>query len=250
MDNFSSALNSLESLTKAYDIFVPSLNKKVKFKGLTTKQQKDAVKTALDKNITGLTFSNLLNKIISENSLEKNVYLLTDRNYIVTALRVLSLSTKVTVEEEEKDISFVTNFNLPLPEELKKLDISDDNVLISVSIPTLEKDTFVNNETRKKLAPLPDDDNFAKESLGEVYVNELIKYLDKVSVTAGGNVNVIVMNDLTFDQKTQLVEKLPLNINTKLVNYINNVKAFEKKYFTSPSGEELDINIDPTLFTV
>ena len=76
MDNFTSALSSLENLTKSFDVFVPSLNKKVKFKGLTTKQQKEAVKTALDKNITGITFSNLLNQVIKENSLEKNNFLI------------------------------------------------------------------------------------------------------------------------------------------------------------------------------
>jgi len=250
MDSFSSALTSLDNLAKIYDIFVPSLNKKVKFKGLTTKQQKEAVKTALDKNITGLTFSNLLNKIIAENSTEKNTYLLPDRNFIVTALRVLSLSNKLQVEDEEVDLSFVPNFNTPLPEELKKAELIDENVSISVSIPTLEKDSFVNNETRKKLAPLPDDDNFAKESIGEVYVNELIKYIDKVSVSDGANVSVVVLNELSFDQKVQLVEKLPLNVNSKLVDYINKVKAFEKKYFITPAGQELDVSIDPTLFTV
>jgi len=250
MDSFSSALTSLDNLAKIYEIFVPSLNKKVKFKGLTTKQQKEAVKTALDKNITGLTFSNLLNKIIVDNSTEKNTYLLPDRNYIVTALRVLSLSNKLQLEEGEVDLSFVPSFNTPLPEDFKKAELVDENVSITVSIPTLEKDSFVNNETRKKLAPLPDDENFAKESIGEVYVNELIKYIDKVSVSDGANVSVVVLNDLTFDQKVQLVEKLPLNVNSKLVDYINKVKSFEKKYFTTPTGQELDVTIDPTLFTV
>ena len=66
MEKLSTALNSLDSLTKSYEIFVPSLNRKVKFKGLNTKQQKDAVKSALEKTSAGLSFSLLLNSILKE----------------------------------------------------------------------------------------------------------------------------------------------------------------------------------------
>ena len=249
MDNFTSALSSLENLTKSFDVFVPSLNKKVKFKGLTTKQQKEAVKTALDKNITGITFSNLLNQVIKENSLEKNNYLLTDRSYIVTTLRVLSLSKNITIDEKTVDLSFVPSQNIPLPNELRTQELAEDNIKLNVSIPSLEKDTFVNNETRKKLAPLPDNDDFAKESIGEVFINELIKYIDSLTIIDGQQPTTIVFNELTFDQKLQIVEKLPLNLNTKLVEFINNTKTFEKKYFTY-KGHALDIELDPTLFTV
>jgi len=249
MDTFTSAISSLESLTKTYDIFVPSLNKKVKFKGLTTKQQKEAVKTALDKNITGITFSNLLNQVIKENSLENNNYLLADRSYIITTLRVLSLSKTFTVDDKTVDLSFLPSINIPIPNELRQQELVDDNIKLSVSLPSLDKDTYVNNETRKKLAGLPDNDNFAKESIGEVFVNELIKYIDVLTINEGQQPNVINFNELTFEQKLLVVEKLPLNINTKLVEYINSTKVFEKKYFTNNS-EAIDFELDPTLFTV
>lgn len=249
MDNFNSAITSLDSLTKTFDVFVPSLNKKIKFKGLTTKQQKDAVKTALDKNVTGITFSNLLNKIILENSTEKNSFLLIDRSYIILSLRVQSLSHTLQTEEGNVDLSFVPNNNIALPENLKKHEIVEGNIKLNVSIPSLEKDTFVNNETRKKLAPIPDNDDFAKESIGEVFINELIKYIDVVTINEGPQPIVITLNELTFDQKVQLVEKLPLNINSKLVDFINSVKTFERKYVTD-NGKEIELDIDPTLFTV
>lgn len=249
MENFSAALTSLESLNKTFEVFVPSLNKKVAFKGLTTKQQKEAVKTALDKNVTGLTFSILINKIISENSVEKNPYILTDRSYIITSLRIQSLSPIIQREEGPLDLSYILNNNFPIPAELKQRELVDDNVKINVSIPSLEKDSFVNNETKKKLAPLPDDDEFAKESVGEIYVNELIKYIDKITVSGANAPTILTLNELTFEQKVQVVEKLPLKLNTKLVEYINELKVFEKKYFTKDS-EDIDFEIDPTLFTV
>jgi len=54
MENFDKTLDALSSLNKEYNIFVPSLNRQVKFRGLTTKQQKDVVKSALDKNVAGI----------------------------------------------------------------------------------------------------------------------------------------------------------------------------------------------------
>ena len=175
--------------------------------------------------------------------------MLTDRSYIVTTLRVLSLSKNITIDEKTVDLSFVPSQNIPLPNELRTQELAEDNIKLNVSIPSLEKDTFVNNETRKKLAPLPDNDDFAKESIGEVFINELIKYIDSLTIIDGQQPTTIVFNELTFDQKLQIVEKLPLNLNTKLVEFINNTKTFENKYFTY-NGQALDIELDPTLFTV
>jgi len=162
---------------------------------------------------------------------------------------VQSLSNTLQTEEGNVNLSFVPNNNIALPENLKKHEIVEGNIKLNVSIPSLEKDTFVNNETRKKLAPIPDNDDFAKESIGEVFINELIKYIDVVTINEGPQPIVITLNELTFDQKVQLVEKLPLNINSKLVDFINSVKTFERKYVTD-NGKEIELDIDPTLFTV
>ena len=64
MEKFNDALASLDSIQKNFDIYVPSINRKVKFKGLTTKQQKDAVKTALEKAFSGISFALLANAVI------------------------------------------------------------------------------------------------------------------------------------------------------------------------------------------
>lgn len=249
MDNVKSVLTSLESLNKTHEIFVPSLNKKIQFKGLTTKQQKDAVKAALDKSLAGLTFANLTNSIITENALEKANFILLDRSYILVALRALSLSAQVPTEEGSIDISFITSVNVPVPEGLLTREISDGNIKVICSVPTLSKDTFINNETKKKLQPLPENDDLPKEAVGEMFINELIKYIDKVILNDGNQPVEVVFNDLPFNQRAQITEKLPLSINSLLVQFINDVKLFEKKYFVN-NGKEVDIDVDPSLFTV
>jgi hypothetical protein len=249
MEKFTSALNTLDSLSKSFEIFVPSLNRKVKFKGLNTKQQKDAVKSALEKATAGVSFSLLLNSILRENIQEPADLLLSDRSYIAVCLRVLSLSSTYKKEDETVNLDFVLNNNLPLPTELKTAEIVVDNIKITAAIPSLSRDNSINIESKKKLAPLPDNDDLPKEAVGELYINELTKYIDKVDINNNGNVVSIVFDELNLAQKTQLVEKLPLTINTKLIEFINSVKLFEKGYFTN-NGKEVDINIDPSLFTV
>lgn len=249
MDNFTNVLTSLENLNKTYDVFVPSLNKKIKFKGLTTKQQKDAVKTALDKAFAGISFANLTNSIINENTTEKIEFNILDRNYILVVLRALSLSTTLTRETDTIDLTFVINKNTPVLDNLKTRELEDGNLKISVSLPTLTKDTFVNNETKKKLSPLADNDNLPSEAVGEMYVNELVKFIDKIVINDGTQPVEVIFSQLTFPQRVKVVENLPLSANTKLVTYINEVKQFEKKYFTQ-GDKEVEIDIDPSLFTV
>lgn len=249
MENFNNVLTSLEGLNKTFDIFVPSLNRKIKFKGLTTKQQKEAVKTALDKAFSGISFSNLTNTIINENSTEKVEFNILDRNYILVVLRALSLSSTVISEEGTLDISFVANNNFTIPENLKNRELEDSNLKINVTLPSLAQDSFINQETKKKLSPLADNDNLPSEAVGEMYVNELVKYINKIVINDGTKPVEVEFNQLTFSQRVKLVENLPLSANTKLVNFINEVKQFEKKYFVQ-NDKEVEIDIDPSLFTV
>jgi len=249
MENLNEALASLDVLQKDFDLFVPSLNKKVKFKGLTTKQQKDAVKSALEKAFSGISFAILANSILKENSLEKIELLTTDRSYLLVALRAASLNKLYKKEDREIDLSFILSFNTPLPSELKTTELVEDNVKINVSIPTLAKDTSINLETRKKLIPLPDDDNLAKEAVGEIYINELVKYINTVTINNSSNLIELEFDKLTLTQKIQVLEKLPLSINSKLIDFINSAKAFERKYFEN-NGTSVEIDIDQTLFTV
>lgn len=249
MDKLSNALNILDGISKSYEVFVPSLNRKVKFKGFTTKQQKDAVKSALEKASTGLSFTLLLNSVLKENCSEQIDLLLTDRSYVAACLRVLSLSPTITQDNDQVDLSFILNNNLSLPSELKNVEIVDDNVKINASIPALSKDTNINIETKKKLLPLPDNDDLTKEAVGEIYINELVKYIDRISINNSGSLVEIIFSELSLQQKVQVIEKLPLSTNTKLIEYINNVKSFERKLFTN--GEvEVVISVDPSLFTV
>jgi hypothetical protein len=173
MEKFNDALASLDSIQKNFDIYVPSINRKVKFKGLTTKQQKDAVKTALEKAFSGISFALLANAVIKANSAENIDFLVTDRSYILTALRIHSLGTAYKKDEKEIDLSPLLDINIPLADELKTKTITDGSTTIHVSIPTLIKDSYINAQIHKNIAILPDDEKRIQAAVGEIYINEL-----------------------------------------------------------------------------
>ena len=248
MENFNDILNSLSEINKHYEIYVPSLNCKVGFTGLTAKQQKEVLQTVLDKDLTGISFSILVSDIITNNLTDKNINILSvDRNYIITCLRILSLSSKYrNLDEEELDLTPILSNNIPLPQEIKGATFNEGDLQVVAEIPLLTKDKSINIETKKRiLTTNSTTSEITKDALGELYIGEITKFIKSLKTPKAE----ILFNDMTFNQKFQIVEKLPLSITSKIVTFINNVKDFDKKLFVL-NNKEVNIAVDPTLFTL
>jgi len=243
MDNFNNILNSLNELTKSYSVFVPSLNKEIKINGFTAKQQKEAIQCVMDKDFAGISFAILVSEMLLNNLVEKTPILLSDKNYVLVCLRALSLSSQYkNLNGETIDLSAILNNKTPLPDNLKAETITDGDITITIENPTLQTDIFINSETKKKLLSINPNQTLSRESLGDLYIDEILKYIKYIKTPKAE----IKSDELTFNQKYQIVEKLPLSATTKIVSFINNIKDFEKSLLLP----EKEINIDPTLFTV
>jgi len=243
MDNFNNILNSLNELTKSYNVFVPSLNKEIKINGFTAKQQKEAIQCVMDKDFAGISFAILVSEMLLNNLVEKTPILLSDKNYVLVCLRALSLSSQYkNLNGEIIDLSAILNNKTPLPDNLKAETITDGDITIVIENPTLQTDIFINSETKKKLLSINPNQTLSRESLGDLYIDEILKYIKHIKTPKAE----IKSDELTFNQKYQIVEKLPLSATTKIVSFINNIKDFEKSLLLP----EKEINIDPTLFTV
>jgi hypothetical protein len=248
MDNFNDILNSLNEINKSYEIFIPSLNCKASFTGLTAKQQKEVLQTVLDRDLTGISFSILVSDIIINNLTDKNINLLSiDKNYIITCLRILSLSSKYrNLDDEEVDLTPILSNNTPLPQENKNLTLNEGDLQVIIEIPSLNKDRNINVETRKRiLATNSSTTEITKDALGELYIGEIIKFIKSLKTPK----TEVIFDNATFNQKFQIVEKLPLSITSKIVTFINSIKDFDKKLFTL-NNKEVNIAVDPTLFTL
>jgi hypothetical protein len=248
MDNFNDILNSLNEINKSYEIFIPSLNCKVSFTGLTAKQQKEVLQTVLDRDLTGISFSILVSDIIINNLTDKNINPLSiDKNYIITCLRILSLSSKYrNLDDEEVDLTPILSNNTPLPQENKNLTLNEGDLQVIIEIPSLNKDRNINVETRKRiLATNSSTTEITKDALGELYIGEIIKFIKSLKTPK----TEVIFDNATFNQKFQIVEKLPLSITSKIVTFINSMKDFDKKLFIL-NNKEVNIAVDPTLFTL
>jgi len=246
MDNFNNVLNSLNSINKSVDIFVPSLNRSIKFLGLTAKQQKEALQCIMDKDFSGLTFSMLCSDILINNSIEKTTILSVEKNYIIICLRALSLSNIYKpLTTAFYDLNHFVNQKMQIPDDIKSISIVENDFSVNLEIPDIAYELSISRESKKKLFTSNKEQTLTKEGLGELYIDEIIKYFKLIKTPTAE----IKREELTFDQKYQIIEKLPLSIITKTIDYINKVKDFERSLTSYPNEGQV-VSLDPSFFTV
>jgi len=242
------------AVTNKVNTYARSANSDVSFLPLTIKQQKNIIKTALDVVLSPITFSITTTEIIKENIQSKTNLSIIDKPLILLALRTNSLGSSYVIDGEEKDI-------VDLAECLKKRDavnIADlaetltfDNLEITTKVPSLEEDYRVNLDCKRVLDSRKSNDNDkVKDLIGEVYVYEIIKFIDNIKVTIDNKTDEIKFNILSINQKVETVESLPMAVTTKLIQSIANIRKVESEPLKVLVGDkEVTINLDTSFFT-
>lgn len=234
--------------------YARSVNADVSFLPLTIKQQKNIIKTALDVVLSPITFSLTTTEIIKENIQTKTNLSIIDKPLILLALRANSLGTSYVIDGEQKEV-------VDLSECLKRreaINIADlvetltfDNLEITTKVPSLEEDYRVNLDCKRVLDSRKSNDNDKiKDLIGEVYVYEIIKFIDNIKVTVDSKPDEIKFNILSINQKVETVESLPMAVTTKLIQSIANIRKVETDSLKLMVGDkEVTINLDTSFFT-
>jgi len=241
---------------KGIDVYIPSLDKEVPFKPLNIRQQKEIIKASFDKNIPSISFNNILNTIIKENCQEQNIELLvTDRPSIAIALRKNIFGTIIknavksdTLNEEsiEFDLEQVIQTKFKLDIKLTKV-VKSEGLEVQLRIPTLAADSRVNKESQKVLSHLVEQNNSIKDLISELFVYELVKFIDFVEVL---DVGKAVFTEISVVDQIKLVESLTAEVNKNIMEYIEEVRTFEKKYLSfTKNNKEYNINLDASFFS-
>ena len=246
---------------KSIAVSVPSLNKQIHFKPLNIKQQKEIIKSSFDKNIPGISFNTTINNIISNNADSNNEeFLVVDRPLIALHLRKNIFGSKIkhtveNIDEENKssessiqlDIeSILVNEPYVFDENLKSIILNIEELEIQLNVPTLKTDNKVNKEAQKTLSHLLDQPNGIKDMISELFVYELVKFINYVEVK---NVTKAIFNDLSVAQQIQILESLPASINKQIMNYVEKIREFERKFTTFVKDDkEYNILIDAAFF--
>lgn len=245
MSDFSQVLTAVKNVADSQHvkIYVPSRGEEISFKPLTTKQQKDLIKTAADKNLNTVTFLNAVNDIINTNCITPGDILISDRSYIIALLRALTMSPTYKNKSGEYDLTKLKVNKVALPDTLRTSIVEIPDFCITCKVPTIKADTTYNNSLLKITA----DKKETSDTLGDIFIYEAIKYVDRITSSA---LNIdIVMNALSIYQQYQLLEAVPAAGYNKVVDFITHVKNFEDSLFKI-DGNVVEVDIDQGFFTI
>lgn len=268
---YNNVLEELKRINKetTFDAYVPSGNKSHQFRPLSIKDQKQIIKTAIDPTATNIQYSINMNNVIM-NSTEYTNLLTIDKPAILVALRCNSLGKELKITDDEDESKTVTvdleQVVSRYPDTVNsekytsliqyKSRFQHEGITMSVRIPDLDTDTKFLKECAGKIKKIKD----AGESISELYVYELAKYIESVQFKTttedlSGNptstVNTVRFDTLPASECIEVVELLPMSINTKLVSYVTNTRDAENLFRnTTIDGEEYEIPLDATLFAL
>lgn len=241
--NILSKLKEINN-ANAVSVYVPSAKKKLAFRPMSVKQQKDLIKSGLDGALAGITISNIINDIIVSNSSEKHKFLVTDKFPIILTLRKQSFGNIFTLKEEEKETIFnldeILNKQLTFtyPEKVA-FELEGTEVSVFLDLVSLDDDTKINNVQIEKSRKTKDEN--ISETVGSLFIYEIVKFITKIVIDK----DELELLTLPIKDRLNLIESLPAVLNNQILDYIQKFRKEEADYITTSSGM---LPVDARLF--
>lgn len=268
--------------TFTYEIYIPSLSRNVMFRQINTSQQKRLIKAIIDSPAYNTQFIFTLRGIIEENCAEKiNVNDLTILDKLIIAIKMRAYSVgndfeltfeipRIKKPDEKEDenapktekITRILNLNELLDGRLESikiepLTIKDANGVYSVDcfMPTIFEEYSLEDELRNTNKSIEiKNESELRETIGEVFINEVVKYIKKISIKDKDNIVEIDLKTVNFKNRVRILEQLPTALTKLVVDYISTVtKEFEKiiliKETINGTVIEQRLKIDASFFT-
>ena len=228
-----------QNIAYASSIWVPSLNRDVRFNEINTGQQKRLIKSIVDSPIYNTEFIYTLRDILKENCVEPgiNVEDLTvlDKLLIAIGLRTNSIGNKVEIEVQTKNDKKI-NITLDLNEiyELAKntikvpsaLVISDEFFSIECCIPTIKTEYMLELELRNHVDQSKiTNKGELRNTIGDVFIGELVKYINKVSIKDKDEFIPVDWQHFTFTNRIKIVETFKTKLLKQILDYVGTIKT-------------------------
>lgn len=232
--DFENALKALNEASETFqiDVWVPSKSKFLKFKEIDAKQQKELLNAAMDNSVYNNSFLKVFNDIIHTNLLENDSSILkdiiaSDKASIAISLKnQISNETRVVFDEKNNVIEKVKL--LPIIEKFKNyktslstiVELKNSNVKIKAEIcqPSLTTELDYNenlNKQYKKADKIKTNEEI-QTIISDAFIGETSKYIKKLWI----NETEISLDDITINQKSAIVEKLPSGLVQKILEQI------------------------------
>jgi hypothetical protein len=272
MSNAKKVIELLKELevNTSFDVYLPSLQKEVKFKQLTTEQLKRILRTALITTGYNSEFILTFNNIIKENCLDKTVntdnLTIYDKVFITYKTKIDSISpdynfaftddeiSTYSLKESNKTISLIEIFNEFVD---SKINFEPDTVsyngcTITCNIPSLATENKLESELHKNISIDLESENEVSKVISEAFINEVAKFVTSINVN-GEDANFL---QLSFTERIKLIENLPVTLTSFILKYIENYKKaidpLLSYTFVTDKNETFskDITLDPTFFNI
>lgn len=235
--DFNKALEALNQASESFtvDAWVPSLNQYVTFKQLDAKQQKELLGSVVDTSVFNTSFVKTFYGIIKNNILTADIdadnFTLVDKICIGLYLKS-QISDDINVFFGEKN---EISQKYPIKDILEKfksyktpesifLEESNDKFSLKIEMlyPTIkiEHEYDNQNKNQKKAEDVKTTEDIQK-LVTDSFLDEVSKYINKILI----NENDTFFSQMTFNQKTKLVEKLPSHLLQKIIDQISNWKT-------------------------
>jgi len=237
ISDFISKLNAVNNNVK---VIIPSTGEVAEIKPLSLKHQKDIISCVGD-GVAGLiSFTRLINGIITQNEGVKNITQ-HDKLAIITTLRVSALGPNYKAKDDVIDISL-------LPEKISSYkfktpgtdSFSFEGIGVDVKVPSLEWETEVTKKLEDEVKRNGDNNS---RNIGSIYTHELIKHIN--SVTLGQT--KVNFNELKMRECVSVIEAIPLALNKKIIDFIEKRRTEENEMLTING---VTIEISPSFFDV
>jgi len=257
-DDFNNLLNDITRLNESdgHELWVLSQNRMVKFSPITVKQQKSLLTSGMTVRIKNTAFLNCVNDILVTNCREDIDIKIIDRSLLALQLRSLAISKELPLYIDDKEYTVDIDEhiksiqNVTVPDSLQHFNVNTGPVTITCQLPSLSSDTRMNDMLIEIVGA--DENVDITQSIGDIYVNELLKYIKHVTFARDGeqpDLSVKFDEDLTGKQMLRVFEQLPMSICTEITHKISELRLIEEKSLSNAIIDNKPIPVDANIFT-
>lgn len=239
-NNVVGFLNKLDTLSeKKVKVHLPSRNQTIETKVLNIKQQKDLISSVLDGVKGSIDFARTLNKIIIENTGDNNLKMY-DKIPFIIAMRKATLGSTYTTGNTTIDLARIINNIKTIPFNIAdEKSVTIDTLTINLHVPTLAQENILLTRCEQEIDNL-DSENL-KESVGLMYIFEIVKHIKSVEIEG----STLLFDDIRISDRIKVVEKMPLSVYTEVSSFIEDITKYQSDLLTV---DDFEISLDSTFF--
>jgi hypothetical protein len=243
---FIDQLKAFNEQNFAKDIYIPSLERNIKFSTLTAKHQKDIIHSALDNPILNLIFHDKVYDIIKELCHEKeylDTFTVYDKDAILIQMRYHFISNEYDEKDFTGAIDFIKRIKLDLSPKLDDV----DGITIQYQTPSIKQERKILEEfaKTKEINVSANDVNEVRDVISYAYILEIVKHVARVQLNETGA--VVDFNQHTFDENVEIVNLLGKKVCDKIHKFINDNRKNVSDMYKIDDDTQIEIN--STLFS-